>query len=301
MRRSGPLFLFCFLLLVLSTLPAAASDSYEQDLSTALVSRILVLRNYYDSPHLLFDATGTLRTNSGTGFGPSEGQICITDVKLEPGKLTLTGVRPLEVFNPREHEWQVALTATKVSIEIDLPALEDPKTVVPKLLNTVFLKKAERAAATCSPEEQQRLLDDTIEHRGRKNQDTRPKLPDVASLDELHPYCVPGGDRAYQVGRGVKAPRAKYAPDPKYSKAAQSAKLQGTTVLLAIITPEGTPTAIAIQRSLAENLEGKLQLAGFELDQRAVEAVSQWKFDPATFQGKPVPVAINVAVNFKLY
>ena len=81
----------------------------------------------------------------------------------------------------------------------------------------------------------------------------------------------------------------------------RSAGLQGTTVLLAIVTPEGKPSAISIQRSLGAGLNGKLRPLGYQLDQRAVEAVSQWKFDPATFQGKPVAVVINVAVNFKLY
>jgi TonB family protein len=40
---------------------------------------------------------------------------------------------------------------------------------------------------------------------------------------------------------------------------------------------------------------------GMGLDQKAVEAVKQWKFDPATKDGKPVAVQINVEVNFRLY
>jgi TonB family protein len=127
-----------------------------------------------------------------------------------------------------------------------------------------------------------------------------PKLSEVGSLDELHPYCVPGGDRAYKVGRGITAPRAKHAPDPSYYEAARQAKLQGTTVLLAVVTPDGKTAAISVQRSVSSGLAEPMRTLGYELDLHAVEAVSQWKFDPARFADKSVPVVINVEVNFRL-
>ena len=37
------------------------------------------------------------------------------------------------------------------------------------------------------------------------------------------------------------------------------------------------------------------------LDQKAIEAVRNWKFEPAKNNGKPVAVQINVEVNFRLY
>jgi protein TonB len=37
------------------------------------------------------------------------------------------------------------------------------------------------------------------------------------------------------------------------------------------------------------------------LDQKAMEAVSKWRFRPATKDGKPVPVMVNVEVHFRLY
>ena len=40
---------------------------------------------------------------------------------------------------------------------------------------------------------------------------------------------------------------------------------------------------------------------GFGLDAEAIKAVSQWKFEPARSGGVPVPVQINVEVNFRLY
>jgi len=98
------------------------------------------------------------------------------------------------------------------------------------------------------------------------------------------------GGGVFKVGGGVTAPRALYSPDPDYSEEARKAKYQGTVVLWLIVGPDGRPRDIKVQRSL-----------GMGLDQKAIEAVKNWKFDPATKEGKPVAVQINVEVNFRLY
>ena len=278
-----------------------ASEPYEQELSSALVNHILVLRNYYTDAHLTFDASGNLTSNGTPGFGPGEGRIDVKSVQLKPGRLTLTGVRVFDVLDSGSREWQVAPTATTVAVEISLPAEEDPKAAAPRLIQTVFLKKSEVAEAGCSEKEKQEFVEDMLNRVNHTTKKDTPVLPDATSLSELRQDCLPGGDRAYRVGRGVKPPHARYTPDPKYSDGARKAKLQGTSVLLAIVTPQGSTTAIGITRSLGGGLDDKMSRFGYQLDQRAAEAVSQWKFDPATFQGQPVAVAINVEVNFKLY
>jgi TonB family protein len=98
------------------------------------------------------------------------------------------------------------------------------------------------------------------------------------------------GGGPYRVGGGVEAPRAVYTPDPEYSEEARKAKYQGVVVLWLVVGPDGRPRDMRVQRSL-----------GMGLDQKAVEAVKQWKFEPATKDGKPVAVQINVEVNFRLY
>lgn len=98
------------------------------------------------------------------------------------------------------------------------------------------------------------------------------------------------GGGAYRVGGGVSAPKALYAPDPEYSEEARKAKYQGTVVLWMVVGADGRPQQIRIQRSL-----------GMGLDEKAIEAVKQWKFEPAKLNGQAVPVQINVEVNFRLY
>jgi TonB family protein len=98
------------------------------------------------------------------------------------------------------------------------------------------------------------------------------------------------GGGVFRVGGGVSAPRALETPDPDYSEEARKARYQGTCVLWLIVGPDGKPRDIKVARPL-----------GMGLDQKAIEAVRNWRFAPAMKDGKPVAVQINVEVNFRLY
>ncbi len=116
---------------------------------------------------------------------------------------------------------------------------------------------------------------------------TETKPADVAVPFEIPPK--PHFDTIYKVGTGVTAPKAIYAPDPSYSDQARSDHFQGTCALSLIVGPDGRPYDIKLERTLGEGL-----------DQKAIQAVSQWKFEPARKDGKPVPVAIHVQIEFRL-
>ena len=57
-----------------------------------------------------------------------------------------------------------------------------------------------------------------------------------------------------------------------------------------IIGTDGKPHDITVQRSL-----------GMGLDEKAMEAVKQWRFEPGTKDGQPVPVEVSMEVSFRLY
>jgi periplasmic protein TonB len=98
------------------------------------------------------------------------------------------------------------------------------------------------------------------------------------------------GGGIFHVGGGVSAPRPIYSPDPEYSEEARKVKHQGTVGLGLVVAPDGRPRDIHVISSL-----------GMGLDEKAIEAVSHWKFEPAMKDGKPVSVAIVVEVEFRLY
>ncbi len=98
------------------------------------------------------------------------------------------------------------------------------------------------------------------------------------------------GGGVFRVGGGVSAPKALFTPDPEYSEEARKAKYQGTVVLWLVVGADGHPRDVKVARTL-----------GMGLDQKAIEAVRNWKFEPAMKDGRPVAVQINVEVNFRLY
>jgi TonB family protein len=97
------------------------------------------------------------------------------------------------------------------------------------------------------------------------------------------------GGGAYRVGGGVSPPTVLYKVEPEYSEEARQAKFQGTVLLFVVVDEHGNPRDIKILRPL-----------GLGLDQKAIEAVSKWKFNPGKKDGKPVPVEARIEVNFRL-
>ncbi len=98
------------------------------------------------------------------------------------------------------------------------------------------------------------------------------------------------GGGLFRVGGGVSEPRIIYKPEPEYSEEARKAKYQGTCVLYVVVGTDGRPRDIRVIRTL-----------GLGLDEKAMEAVKAWKFEPSMKDGKPVAVAVNVEVAFHLY
>ena len=77
---------------------------------------------------------------------------------------------------------------------------------------------------------------------------------------------------------------------PNTRSTRDKAKIKGTVLLAVAINAGGTVDAVKVVCSLEPSL-----------DQNAVDAVRQWKFTPATKDGEPVPVQIEVSVGFRLY
>lgn len=98
------------------------------------------------------------------------------------------------------------------------------------------------------------------------------------------------GGGIFHVGGGVSPPHTIYAPEPEFSEEARKAKYQGVCTLGLIVGTDGRPSNIRVLSSL-----------GMGLDEKAIEAVRTWKFEPAMKDGHPVRVEIAVEVDFHLY
>jgi TonB family protein len=94
---------------------------------------------------------------------------------------------------------------------------------------------------------------------------------------------------AYRIGDGVTAPSLLEKIEPEYSEEARTAQLAGTVVVGGEVGPDGLAHNLRILRGL-----------GLGLDQKAMEAIEQWRFKPGTKDGQPVDVLVTVEVNFRL-
>jgi TonB family protein len=98
----------------------------------------------------------------------------------------------------------------------------------------------------------------------------------------------PGAD-VHRIGGDVKAPILVSKVEPEYTEEGRLARYGGTALLSVEIGTDGLAGNIRVMRGL-----------GFGLDQKAVEAVSQWRFKPGTENGQAVRVAAQIEVNFRL-
>ena len=98
------------------------------------------------------------------------------------------------------------------------------------------------------------------------------------------------GGGVFHVGGGVSPPRVIYQVDPEFSEEARKAKYQGTCTLMLVVDTSGKPRNIRVASSL-----------GMGLDEKAIEAVKNWRFEPSQKDGHAVNVEIAVEVEFHLY
>jgi protein TonB len=97
------------------------------------------------------------------------------------------------------------------------------------------------------------------------------------------------GGGLYAIGGGVSKPVVLYAPDAEFSEEARKAKFSGNVEVYLWVDENGSPSHIRVVRGV-----------GMGLDDKAIEAVRQYKFKPAMKDGKPVKVPLYIDVNFQI-
>jgi TonB family protein len=93
----------------------------------------------------------------------------------------------------------------------------------------------------------------------------------------------------YKIGDGVSQPKLLQKVEPQYTEEARAAKWQGTVQMNVVIGTDGVARDFKITQAL-----------GMGLDQKAIDAVTQWKFEPGKKNGEPVAVIATIQVNFRL-
>jgi TonB family protein len=210
--------------------------------------------------------------------------------------------RPISVVRPKypkeahkkKIEGQVVLRAT-VALDgnlKDITVVSGDPILADAVLEAVRQWRYQPSKVNGEPVEAQHEITVTF----KRDESTAQIGPDDLSPDvPLEPpedieKRIAAGEFFPSSSREVKYPRAVYSPEPEYSEPARKAKYQGTCILGLIVGADGTPLSVWITRPL-----------GLGLDEKAIQAVQKWRFDPATKDGAPVAVLLNVEVSFHLY
>ncbi len=98
-----------------------------------------------------------------------------------------------------------------------------------------------------------------------------------------------GGGVGLAFGAGVLPPKLLLQVEPEFSEQARKARFSGSVEVALVVDEQGRPTHVRVTRGV-----------GMGLDEKAVEAVQQYKFKPAMQHGKPVKVEVYVDVVFSI-
>jgi TonB family protein len=231
----------------------------KQDLESRFQKKVFFIRGFYIEDHLVYDAQGNVEGNPATGPW-SIAAVRVERVRIEKDKFVLEGKRAVSVHDPKQNKFVevVPRKAEHVDIRVEAPADTLSVFALDGLVQRMFLS---RITAQDVPEwwqdffsGKQRTVNDLA--RGIE-------IPGMALHGEPVFRITPGT-------AGVTPPNALFKPDPEYVEIARQARLQGTTVLTAVIDKQGIPERIQVARAI-----------GIGLDDAAVEAVQKWRFSPA--------------------
>jgi TonB family protein len=247
-------------------------SAIQSQLNLAYKGKTLLLRDFYRGDDLAYEQNGSVLGNAAQGPW-TLANVRITGVTVTALGMEIVGDR-LGTWYKNEKAQFVKIDKLKIHIARAISDTDTEATLRP-IFSRVFIQQGEEIGPML-PEYWRSYLAGT---------DSKSRAASwLASLEGHIP--------TFKIGKSsdgeVAPPRLVYDPEPKYSKEAVSNLVEGTSRLEAVIDAAGMPGSIAI-----------LQPLGMGLDEQAVLAVQQWKFQPATKNGQPVAVQMNVQINFR--
>lgn len=300
--RTCSLFLLAIAVLGLTTARTAGAAANNGDLENRYRDKVLALRQSYQGDHLQFDASGRLLSASTPGPWTLYGQVRVKEISLHGSEIRIRAQRMYLYYDHDSHQFRDLQSLSKddnasrvfdmkavgkwakqkTSIEIESGASSPEMADIEKAMNAVFLAPGE-SLANAAP-------DYWKEYLNNPDAGVKPKFGALSSSGRPHNSSPEQENGIYRVGGGVKPPHATHSPDPEYSEIAREARYHGTCVLQLVAGRDGSPHDVRI-----------VYPTGLGLDEKAVEAVRSWRFDPGTKDGEPVAVQIDVEVTFRLY
>jgi TonB family protein len=314
MRRSRRTLPACILVVLSLGIPQfsvslQAGSELEQHLRDQYQGKTLILRNFYEGASLRYDASGQLSKAAASGDWTVDGVVQIVAARVSGPRLSIRA-RRLRMGWTRDTGFRAVPAPAgkagkdfdetgKLSIEADLGPDEVTDDGVDALLARIFLTPQDSFAELMPEYWKPCVLAGVAEKPSKQYAGCQfsaefldiPGVRQLAQQESGSPEAAsPTAERIFRPGKGLTAPKAIYHREPEFSEEARIAKYQGTTILMIVVDQTGVVRNVRIARPL-----------GCGLDQRAVETVKMWKFDPAQRDGEPIEAEIAVEVSFHLY
>jgi len=238
----------------------------------SLIGKSLFLRGFYSGHDLKCDAAG----KAVGGPGVEDWTLCGINIlkasRKSSTELQLDGVRVAIRYNPDAHEFQRhPLNDQKIEIVMTAPA---SPSAVEAAFGGMFSYGIDPALQRSMPDYWRHYFDSSL----------------AWPNDSLN------GQTIYQLygqpdqPKDVTLPKPTQASEaPKFTPFAERDRVQGSVIMRVVVDAQGTPKRIWLALPL-----------GYGLDEQAVQAVSKWRFAPATREGVPVAAAVYVEQKFVL-
>lgn len=269
-----------------SLAPASAQSLNKQAIRQQLEHKAVLLRGRYVCPKpkpctLVFNQQGQLQS-SATVAPLALGAIYVDSVKFRAQALLLRALPATLVRMSKAAPPQIsALPFNRRRLTIQIGINPSQPSDLQKTLGIIFVGNIQQVLNAEPPQERQ---------------------ADLASLPLLTPatkaqaksqlkYLGWPAKPVLAVSRktGISPPTPIYAPKPTYTDLAKKHQVQGICDFYLIVNTQGFPESIRVVKTLPDGLE-----------ERALAAISQYRFRPAMQNGKPVPIQMLVEVDFHL-
>ncbi len=246
----------------------------QGDLNSEFKGKALLLRNFYSGNDLEYDSNGAVLGDV------KQTPWTLANVKIAKVVVTSHGI---EIVGNRVGAWYrdgkpELFELGKLRIHVSMPISDaDTQATLRPIFKKIFMEAGEDLRPIVPPCWQAYLDGSDSKTRSEAWQA-------ILEKDNNPPILRKSG---FPAG-AIVGPRAISTPDPHYTREAESHHIEGTSVLAMVVNANGTASNIAIMRPL-----------GMGLDEQAVLAISQWKFQPGTKDGQPVRVQVNVELTFR--
>lgn len=273
MKKLG-LFLSIFLLS--SGLASAADSSLEEQLRKTYVGKQRMLRHFYASADLKFDADGNPRNKEREGSWTLLSGVVIDGLKLKAEKLEMRGHRRILAMDQKTKAFRSIELHENFSIEITTQSGPDQATHLANALDHVFVSADDLVSV---------VPDYWRDYLARSSGKITQGVPCEDSAARLVSDDASGG----KVSAGVTDGSKVHDVLPTYFQIARQNRVEGELALRAVIDKTGAVSRVCITEAL-----------GAGLDDMMVDTVRQWKYKPYTLNGQPIEVQTTVTTRFGL-